>query len=320
MMPAGFITKRILRIIPVFLIVTLLTMLLLQLGPADPARQLLGEEATQAQVDAVNERFGFDDPLPTRYANWLGDLVTGDFGSSYRSGASALELIRETIPVSFELALLAIIIALGLGIPLAMWTALRQGRTDDRMVGAATTLMISLPSFVIALVLVFIFAIKLGWFPVTGWVPFSEDPVENLRSAFLPALALSVPELVIVQRVLRADLIGTLDEDYIQLAKAKGLSTRRVMFRHALRPSSFSLLTIAGLSFGRLIGGTVVVETIFGLPGLGRLLISSIYVKDLTLVQGIVTFLALLYIILNLLTDLLYGMIDPRLRTHGATT
>jgi peptide/nickel transport system permease protein len=203
-------------------------------------------------------------------------------------------------------------------IPLALYTAYRAGGRTDRTANVVTSGLVSMPPFLTALLLVFLFALTLRAFPATGWVRFVDDPLGNLRSAFLPALALALTEIAVLTRVLRSDLIATLQEDYILSAKAKGLPTRYVLLRHALRPSSFSLVTLAGLSLGRLIGGAVIVETLFALPGIGQLLVNATLAKDAVVVQGVVIFVALVYVALNVLTDLFYTILDPRTRVTGA--
>lgn len=289
-------------------------MLLIDLTPGDPAATILGDNATPQQIAVLRDQLGLDKPLLVRYAEWLGHLARGDFGTSIRSQQPVLDAILERLPVTLELAVLAQIIAFAVVLPLALYTAYRAGGRADRLANVVTSGLVSMPPFLTALLLVFVFALTLRAFPATGWVRLSEDPVGNLSSAFLPALTLALTELAVLTRVLRSDLIATLQEDFILSAKAKGLPTWYVLLRHALRPSSFSLITLAGLGLGRLIGGAVIVETLFALPGIGQLLVNSILAKDAVTVQGVVIFVALAYVALNLLTDLLYAILDPRTR------
>jgi peptide/nickel transport system permease protein len=201
-------------------------------------------------------------------------------------------------------------------VPAAIATARRPGGLLDRAVGGGSSAMISVPSFALALLLAYFFAYKLRVFPTFGWTALTDDPLQNLRGAFLPVVAISIGQAVIMMRVLRADLLETLQQDYIALARSKGLSSRTIMWKHALKPSSFSLLTLAGLTFAVMLGGAVIVESIFILPGVGRLLIEAIGRKDIIVVQGIVVFVALAFLLVNLLVDVLYGVLDPRTRAH----
>jgi len=310
--------SRLLHIVPVLLLVTFGSMLLVDLTPGDPAATILGESATPEQIDALRRQLGLDRPLLVRYWEWLGNIAHGDFGRSIRSQQPVLDAIVERVPVTLELAVLALIMAFAVVIPLALYTAYRAGGRADRTANVVTSALVSMPPFLTALLLVFLFALTLRAFPATGWVRLLDDPLGNLRSAFLPALALALTEIAVLTRVLRSDLIATLQEDYILSAKAKGLPTRYVLLRHALRPSSFSLVTLAGLSLGRLIGGAVIVETLFALPGLGQLLVNATLAKDAVVVQGVVIFVALVYVALNVLTDFFYTILDPRTRVTGA--
>ena len=310
--------SRLLHIVPVLLLVTFGSMLLVDLTPGDPAATILGESATPEQIAALRQQLGLDRPLLVRYGEWLANISHGDFGRSIRSQQPVLDAIVERVPVTLELAILALIMAFAVVIPLALYTAYRAGGRTDRTANVVTSGLVSMPPFLTALLLVFLFALTLRAFPATGWVRFVDDPLGNLRSAFLPALALALTEIAVLTRVLRSDLIATLQEDYILSAKAKGLPTRYVLLRHALRPSSFSLVTLAGLSLGRLIGGAVIVETLFALPGIGQLLVNATLAKDAVVVQGVVIFVALVYVALNVLTDLFYTILDPRTRVTGA--
>ncbi|SDG37959.1 ABC transporter permease [Pseudonocardia oroxyli] len=309
---------RLLHIVPVLLLVTFGSMLLVDLTPGDPAATILGESATPDQVAALRQQLGLDRPLFVRYGEWIAHIAQGDFGRSIRSQQPVLDAILERLPVTIELAILAQIMAFLVVIPLALYTAYRAGGRADRLANVVTSGLVSMPPFLTALLLVFVFALSLRAFPATGWVRIADDPLGNLRSAFLPALALALTELAVLTRVLRSDLIATLQEDFILSAKAKGLPTWYVLLRHALRPSSFSLVTLAGLSLGRLIGGAVIVETLFALPGIGQLLVNSILAKDAVVVQGVVVFVAIVYVALNVLTDVFYTILDPRTRVTGA--
>jgi peptide/nickel transport system permease protein len=313
-----FIARRLRRLGPVLLLVTIATTFMLDLVPGDPATELAGESASPEVIAAVNEQYGFEDPPLTRYVNWVGDAVTGDFGVSYKTKQPVMDAIRERMPVTLEVAILASLMSMVLAVPIALVSASRPGGRFDRAVGMVSSGLISIPVFLMGLLLVYVLSVRSGVFPVTGWVRLTENPFSNLRHAFLPVMTLALGESVVLQRVLRADTIQTLQEDYILMARAKGLPRWHVLVRHALRPSSFSTLTLASLSFGRLIGGTIIVESVFALPGVGRLAITAITSKDLITVQGVVAVVALSYLLINLAVDLLYGFLDPRIRVRAS--
>lgn len=312
------ILSRATRIVPVLLIVSFLTLAMTSLMPGGPAVAILGESATPADVEAVNKSLGFDDPLAVRYVRWLGDVVTGDLGVSYRTQQRVFDAIRERLPVTVQLAIGAELIALCVSIVAGTFAASRAGGKADRVISALMSSIVAVPGFLAALLLVFVFSIKLKWTPVTGWVNLTQDPWENLRSAALPMLALALPEIAAYTRILRNDVLATLQEDYILMARSKGLGSWYILLRHALRPSSLSLVTLSGVSFGRLIAGAVIVEQIFALPGLGQLVARSVGEgRDIIMVQGIVMFVAIVYVLLNLLVDLLYAVLDPRIRKQA---
>jgi peptide/nickel transport system permease protein len=220
------------------------------------------------------------------------------------------------LPDSVEKMVLAEALGLLIGIPVAILCAVRSGGPIDRFLTGLAFGKLSLPSFMVAILLIYLFAVQLGWLPATGWVPFAEDPVGNLRSFILPALTLAFAEWPVLMRVLRSDMIATLQEDYIAMAKAKGLRSARILLVHALKPSSLTLVAVAGINIGRLIGGALIVETIFALPGIGRLLVGAIYARDFIILQGVVLFVATGFVLVNFVVDMLYAVLDPRIR-HG---
>lgn len=309
-----YLGTRALRVVLVFLLVSFATVSLTSFTPGDPAVAIAGESATPEVLTALRKEFGLNKPIVERWGSWMGDVVRGDFGKSYTSRQPVMESLRQRLPVTLELALLATLLTVLLAIPAALLAAYRQGSAFDRFVSALSAAVISVPGFVIALLLVSTLALTFSIFPVSGWVPLSANLGENLRSAALPALTLALGETAILLPVLRADVVTTLEQEYIALARAKGISSARILFRHALRPSSVSLVTLLALSLARLFGGAVIVETIFGLPGLGGLLISSIRQKDLLLTQGLVMFIATVYLLTNFVVDLAYTRLDPRVR------
>jgi peptide/nickel transport system permease protein len=312
----GFIARRLLYLVPVLVAVSLLTFLIASLLPGDLAYVILGDQATPEKVAALRHDMGLDQPLWWRYLSWLGHVLEGDFGRSFRTGQTVWQAVSERLPVSLELMFFAETVGLAIGVPVAIACAVRSGGAFDRFMTGSAFGMLSVPTFLSAILLIYLFAVELRWLPATGYVPFAEDPAANLRFMVLPALTLALAEWPGIMRVLRSDMIATLQEDYIALAKAKGLKASRILFVHALKPSSLTLITITGINIGRLIGGAVIVETIFALPGIGRLLIGAIYTRDLIILQGVVLFVAGGFVVLNFVVDMLYAILDPRIR-HG---
>jgi peptide/nickel transport system permease protein len=312
----GFVARRLLYLVPVLIAVSLLTFLIASLLPGDLAYVILGDQATPEKVAALRADMGLDQPIWWRYLSWLGNVLQGDFGRSFRTGQTVLQVVSERLPVSIELMLLAQLGALAIGIPLAIACAVRSGSAFDRFMTGSAFSMLSVPAFLSAILLIYLFAVELRWLPATGYVPFNEDPVGNLRCFLLPALTLALGEWPVLMRVLRSDMIATLQEDYIAMARAKGLKPSRILLVHALKPSSLTLVTVTGINIGRLIGGTVIVESIFALPGIGRLLLGAIFTRDLVILQGVVLFVAIGYVLMNFIVDMLYAVLDPRIR-HG---
>jgi peptide/nickel transport system permease protein len=312
----GFVARKLPYLVSVLIAVSLLTFLIASLLPGDLAYVILGDQATPEKVTALRHEMGLDQPIWWRYLGWLGNVLVGDFGRSFRTGQTVLQAVVERLPVSFELMLFAEIAALAIGIPLAIACAARSGGAFDRLVTGAAFSMLSVPTFLSAILLIYLFAVKLRWLPATGYVPFSEEPLGNLRCFALPALTLALGEWPVLMRVLRSDMIATLQEDYIAMARAKGLRPSRILLVHALKPSSLTLVTVTGINIGFLIGGAVIVEYIFALPGIGRLLLNSIYTRDLVILQGVVLFVAVGYVLINFIVDMLYAVLDPRIR-HG---
>ncbi|MBM0127597.1 ABC transporter permease [Pimelobacter simplex] len=310
---------RVAELMAVLFLVSLGTFALLSLIDTDPAVTILGEGHTQADYEAVREDLGLNDPLLERYADWLGSAAHGDLGASIVPPYhDVLDRIMAALPVSVELALLGVGMALLFSIPLAMWSAYHAGGRIDRWISAGTFSVLSVPSFLAGLLLIWLLSNGLGWFPRAEWSRLDEGLGANLYHAFLPALTIALAETALLTRVLRSDLITTLQEDYILAARAKGMGTVHIMFSDALRPSSFSAVTILGISLGRLIGSTVIVEYLFALPGMGTLVVGAARTGDYVTVQGAVLVIALIYVATNALIDLSYGYLDPRVRRSHA--
>jgi peptide/nickel transport system permease protein len=312
----SFLVRRLLYLVPVLVAVSLLTFLIASLLPGDLAYVVLGDQATPEKVAALRHDMGLDQPIWWRYISWLGKVLEGDLGRSFRTGQTVLQAVAERLPVSLELMFLAEIVGLAIGVPLAIICSVRSGSAFDRFMTGSAFAMLSVPTFLSAILFIYVFAVELRWLPATGYVPFEEDVIGNLRFFALPALTLALAEWPGIMRVLRSDMIATLQEDYIALAKAKGLKSSRILLVHALKPSSLTLVTVTGINIGRLMGGAVIVESIFALPGIGRLLLGAIYTRDLVILQGVVLFVAFGYVLMNFIVDMLYAVLDPRIR-HG---
>lgn len=307
--------RRLLRLLVVLFFVTLFVALLTSMLPGDTVDAIAGF-ASEEQKEELRTELGLDDPLPVRYARWVGDFVTGDLGNYYSisGGRPVMDRVTDSLPVSLQLMLYAQVLALVIAIPAGVISAYRAGSLGDRVGNAAAFGALAIPNFALALVLAYFVGVELGWLPVNGYVKPSDDFGEHIRRMVMPAISLAVGQIAVYMRLLRSDMIATLQEDFITMAKAKGVSPRRVLWRHALRPSSLTLLTVAGLNVGTLIGGTVIIEVIFSMPGIGTLLFEAIQARQYIALQSLVAIIAVGYVIVNFLVDVLYAVLDPRIR------
>ncbi|MGB0114399.1 MAG: ABC transporter permease [Ilumatobacteraceae bacterium] len=304
-----------LRLLATLFAVTFLTFLMVALLPGDPVDTILGTGPREPGVEQqIREDLNLDDPFFTRYFSWLGDAVTGDLGTSYITDQPVADTIQNRLPVTMELAFLSIFLAVIIAIPVGVIGAYKQGKWQDTTTSAAVQVALSIPNFIFGIFLIWLFAVKLNWLPASNWNRLSNGVTDNLKTAILPVLALALAQMALFSRLVRSDMMATLQEDYILSARAKGLTDRYILFRHALRPSSLSLMTIVGISFGALLGGTVIIESLFGLPGLGFSLINAINGRDILVIQGITVFIAVMFVIVNTIVDLLYVVLDPRIR------
>src|SRR5690606_975116 len=308
-----YIIRRLLLAIPVMLLVAVTTFLLLHMTPGDPVSVLLGPDATVEQIEEMREALGLNDPVHIQLLNWFRDLARGDLGESIFLGKPVTEAIAERAQPTLLLTLLASLVAICVGLPFGVISAVRRGSTID--VGALLAAMvgISMPTFWLGLNLIFIFGVKLRWLPVQGYQPLSEGLWTSLRYLIMPALTLGAAQGALLARMTRSMMLEVLHEDYVRTARAKGVSERRVILRHALRNAFIPLVTVIGLTFAVLISGAVVTEQVFGIPGAGQLLIRAVNRRDFPLIQGIVLIVALLYVIINLIVDLIYVFLDPRI-------
>ncbi len=313
-----YFLRKLLRFFLTILIVSAITFTMIDLLPGDAADVFIGPEASVETLTSIRQQMGLDAPVIARYCHWIHRAVSGNLGVSLVTQEPVWDALVVRLPVTIELLLFAQLIALLLAIPAALICAKNPGGATDRIFTTLAMASISIPNFVMAILLVFFFVMHLGWLPATSFSPLSDGLTANMRSLLLPSLSIALVEWVILFRVLRGDLITTLTEDFILMARAKGLSKTQVLFRHALRPSSLNLLTVIGLQMGHLIGGALVVETIFALPGIGRLLVTAIYSRDIFMIQGCALWITLGYVGINLVVDVLYGVLDPRIRLEVA--
>ncbi len=309
-----WLARQVVRLVVVLFCVTLLTYMIVNILPGDVAIVILGNLATHEDIAGLRADLGLDRPMLVRYFDWLGSALSGDLGRSYRNGEPVVQAILDRLPVSLQLMVMAQLVALGIAIPVALLSVRRPGGLFDRISASAAFGFLAMPNFMLGIVLIYLFSVSFDLLPATGFTPMSEGLWDNLESMILPSLTLGLIEWTVLMRVLRSDLLTTLKEDFILLARAKGLPPWRVLLQHALRPSSFTLITILGLNIGGLIGGAVIVEQIFALPGVGRLLLGGIFNRDLILVQGTVAFIAVGFVVINFLVDMLYAVLDPRVR------
>lgn len=311
---AQYFIRRLLMAIPVMFVVAVFVFFLLRLTPGDPAQAIAGEEATPAQLEAIRISLGLNEPLLTQFTTWIGNLLRGDFGVSLISRQEVLTLIGQRVGPTLSLALVAMAITLITALPLGVMAAWRHGRLLDRAVMIFSVLGFSIPVFVIGYVLIAVFSVNLKWFPVQGFRPISEGVGPFLHRIFLPALALASIYIALVARMTRASMLEVLQEDYVRTARAKGLKERVVLFRHALRNAAIPILTVIGTGFAMLISGVVVTESVFNIPGLGRLVVDAVLARDYPLIQAIILLTAGVYVVINLLIDLSYALTDPRVR------
>jgi peptide/nickel transport system permease protein len=313
--PLGLIGRRLLAAIPVVWGVTFLSFAILNMLPGDAAQALLGADATPDQVAQFRHELHLDRPFLARYWSWLGDAVTGHLGRSLGSGEPVTTILKSRLPITFELMLLAFLISLVIAVPLGALAARRPDGVVDRISLGASMIGLSIAPYVLALGLILVFADKLSWFPALGWQPLSSGLGANLRTVFLPALALGLPLGCLYLRLFRADIVEQIEgEEYVVTAHAKGLGGWRVLLRHAMPNSLFGLITVVALNVGTLLGGTVLVEQIYGLPGIGQELFQAIQTRDIPVLEGIVAVFAVVVVIVGLLADLLYAVLDPRVR------
>jgi peptide/nickel transport system permease protein len=289
--------------------------LLLHLSPVDPALLLAGENPTEAQIAEIRQLHGLDQPMVIQYGKWLLNVLHGDLSISILSREPVATTIASKFPATLLIVLYGMAIAIAVGAPLGIWAAAKPGSYADTIATAVASFGVAVPYFWVGMVLVLLFALQLGWFPATGAVPFSQDPLRALQAATLPAIALSLSGIAEIVRQLRASLIEVLNSNYVRTLRAKGLSSGAILWRHGLKNVGITLVTVIGLVFNRKLGATVVIETVFAIPGTGSAVVFATVNKDYAVVQGIILVFALIVVTVNLLTDLAYVLLDPRVES-----
>lgn len=310
----SYILKRILSVLPVMAIVALIVFLILRLTPGDPAAIIAGDTATPEQIAKLRVAMGLNEPIYMQFLHWVGQLLQGDLGISLLSGTSVNALIADRIWPTLNIALLTIALSVLVAVPLGTLAAWRHGRMSDHIVMAISVAGFSVPAFVVGYVLISIFAANLKWLPVQGYVAPSHDFMQFMRHATLPALTLTAAYIALTARMTRASLLNVLGEDYVRTARAKGVSEAKVLLRHGLRNAAVPILTVVGTGFAMLLSGVVVVESVFNIPGIGRLTIDAVMARDYPVIQGIILLTSGIYVLVNLIIDISYTFFDPRIR------
>jgi peptide/nickel transport system permease protein len=313
----GYLLRRAGASLIVLLVGSMLVFAGVRALPGDPALALAGEDHSQRALAAIRAKYDLDKPVPVQYVNWLGHVVRGDFGSSTRTGLGVGSTILDRLPVTLELAFLSLLIAVGVGLSLGIVAAVKRGSLADYLGSTAALVGLSVPHFWLGLMLILIFSIGLGVLPASGFVPFFADPIDNLRHMVLPAIVLGTGFAAVIFRQTRAAMLESLSTDYVRTARAKGLGEREVVGSHALRNSLLTVVTIIGLQLGLLISGAVVTEQVFVLPGFGKLTLDAVFTRDYPVIEGVVLLTTLGYVLINFAVDLLYSVLNPRIRVAG---
>lgn len=310
-----FILRRLFSAIPTLILVSLFVFTLQKLLPGDPVLAMAGEERDPAVIEYLRDKYRLNDPVPVQYLNWVGNVLKGDFGTSLRTEQPVTALIVSKLPVTLELSVFALLIALLIGIPTGILSAVRKGSAVDYSANIVALSGISIPHFWLGILLIMVFAVKLRWLPASGFVPFSENPLQNLKTLLLPAFVLGAGLSGTLMRHTRSAMLEVLRSDYMRTARAKGLFPRTVILKHAFRNALMPIVTLTTLLFGELLGGAVLTEQVFSIPGFGKMIVDAVFNRDYAVVQGVVLCVAIGFVLMNLLADVLYRLINPRLRT-----
>lgn len=311
-----FILNRIALLIPVLFGVSIITFALIRFVPGDPVTALIGPDTrfTAEQLEQVRREYGLDQPVPVQYLKWMGKVLQGDLGESLRTRRPLVTELELRLPVTLELTLWAAVIGTVPALAVGVLAALKRNSWVDYSATVLTLLGTSVPNFLLAVLLVMLFAVKLGWLPPLGYVEFGKDPVQHIKNMILPSLSLGLPLAAILMRITRSSVLEVIGQEHVRTARAKGLTERTVIGRHVMRNASIPIITIAGIQIARLLGGTVIIEQIFGMPGVGRYIYEAIANRDYPVVQGVTLVIATLFVLVSLFVDVLYAVVDPRLR------
>lgn len=310
----SYIVKRLLIAIPTVLIVSIFVFSLQKLLPGDPVLAMAGEDRDPQVIELLREKYRLNDPLPAQYAYWLGNALTGDLGVSLRSNEPVLKLIAAKLPVTIQLAVMAIFFAFVIGIPMGMLAAVKKNTPLDYLASFIALSGLSIPNFWLGIMLILLVSVKLGWLPASGYEPFFSDPLRSLETMLMPAFVLGNALAATLMRHTRSAMLGVLSSDYIRTARAKGLSEAAVVFQHSFRNALLPIVTLSALLFGELLAGAVLTEQIFTIPGFGKLIVDAVFTRDYSVVQGVVLCTAIGFILMNLLADVLYFVLNPRMR------
>ena len=314
-----FLVRRAFNSIVTLFVISLVVFTGVRMIPGDPARVMAGTDADEAGLDEIREKYGLKDPIPVQYLRWVGLALGGDLGESIRTRESVGWTVAKKLPITMELAGFAILIALGIAIPAGVLAAVRRNTVWDLLASGVSLCGVSVPNFWLGIMLILFFSVRLGWLPASGFVPLWESPLANLQRMLMPSFVLGTALAAVLMRQIRNSMIEVLSADYIRTARAKGLPGRAVVFRHAIRNGLIPVVTILGLQMGALMGGAVVTEQIFVVPGFGRLIVEAVFTRDYPLVQGVVLITASSYVLINLLVDVSYSVLNPRIRIRGAS-
>lgn len=310
----AYVLQRLVSTIPVLFLVSVAVFSLIHLTPGDPVTIMLGEERNQEIIDATRRDLGLDQPVPIQYAAWLGRVLQGDLGRSIRSKQPVSDLIAQRLPATMQLAVFSIVLALAIALPAGIISAVKRGTALDVVATTVSLLGVAVPSFFLGILLIFVLSLQLRWLPPTGYISPFTDPAMNLKLMIMPAITLGAGAAAVITRIARSSLLEVLDQEYVRTARAKGLRESLVVQRHAVKNALIPVVTVTGLSAGHLLGGAVIVEQIFALPGVGRLAVENIFARDFPVVQGVVLLLAVIFLAVNFVVDLLYAALDPRIK------
>lgn len=310
-----YIAKRLLIAVPTLLLVSIFVFLLQQLLPGDPILAMAGEDRDPATLDFLREKYGFNDPIPVQYFRWIAGVLQGDFGVSLRTNQPVLQLILEKLPVTIQLASMSIIFALIVGVPLGILASTKKNTWVDYVSNLIALTGLSVPNFWLGIMLIMLISVNLGWLPASGYVPPTEDLARSIKTMLMPSFVLGTGLAASLMRHTRSSMLSVLKQDYIRTARAKGLSEKSVILGHALRNALLPIVTLTALLFGDLLAGAVLTEQIFTIPGFGKLIVDSVFNRDYAVVQGVVLCTAVAFILMNLIADVLYILLNPRMRS-----